>query len=144
MTQTALAAEWTLLQNQYDSYEKHSLWIKLVALVLVTLVLLMTALNGMRVPASLLVISLSLWMQEAIWKTFQARIEARLLRLEVLLTEDAENAVNGDAYQYNTAFAEQRPGTAGLVLEYVQAARRPTVAFPHIVLVALLTYGIFY
>ena len=25
-------SEWTLLQNQYDSYEKHSLYIKLVSI----------------------------------------------------------------------------------------------------------------
>lgn len=144
MSEASLAAEWTLLQNQYDSYEKHSLWIKLLALALVALVLLVTATSGARIPAPLLVISLLLWMQDAIWKTFQGRIESRLLELEGLLAEASRSPSGGIAYQYNTAFAAQRPAAVGLLLEYVQAARRPTVAFPHLLLVALLGYGIFY
>ena len=133
MPQSPLATEWSILQNQYDSYEKCSLVIKLFAVA----VLAATALLDHRSPMPLALL-LVLWLQDAIWKTFQRRIELRLLELEAYLARDeAPNGDDGHAFQYNRAFADNRPGVVGLLQDYLRQALRPTVAYPHVVLVCI-------
>ena len=41
-------------------------------------------------------------------------------------------------YELHTEWAAQRPGTVGLVVEYLKQALRPTVAFPYPVLVVVI------
>ena len=133
MSQSPLAAEWAVLQNQYDSYEKFSLLIKLLAIA----VLATTVVSGsarLLIPAILLV----LWLQDAIWKSFQGRIATRLLQLERCLADrDGPTSSHHEPYQYNSQFAENRPGTVALIAEYLQQTLRPTVAYPYLVLVLL-------
>lgn len=127
--------EWVLLQNQFDSYEKYSLMIKL-ANISILAIAYFTNKFGLFVVFLLLV----LWMQDAIWKTFQSRIEARLLQLESgILNGAAEKA-----YQFNSQFEKQRPGTSALVGEYLRQAIRPTIAFPHLVLVVMLGFELLF
>ncbi|MFK7795355.1 MAG: hypothetical protein AB8B89_08405 [Gammaproteobacteria bacterium] len=118
--------EWSVLQNQSDSYEKYSLIIKLINIGLVG-VAYITGSMGIFVLCMLLV----LWMQDAIWKTYQSRIEYRLLQIEGYLLSD----VNEKAYQLNSDYQKNRPGSIALIGEYLRQAIRPTVAFPHAVLV---------
>lgn len=132
MTNNDLATEWTLLQNQYDSYEKYSLVIKLVNVALFSLLVVMNS-------AFLLILAmiLVLWGQDAIWKTFQSRIESHLLILEKSLTSvQAETQIS--AFQFNSLFIDKRPSSIGLMVEYAKQALRPTVAFPHMLLVVIL------
>lgn len=63
-------AEWCLLQNQFDSYEKHSLYIKLLGIIIVLVAEISNVVN-----ISVILLILVLWLQDAIWKTFQSRIE---------------------------------------------------------------------
>jgi len=121
-----LAHEWRLLQNQFDSYEKHSLIIKLVSVTLCAVAGLFGSGN-----AELVFLLVVLWIQDAIWKTFQSRIEYRLLAIEAAFRNDSEI----EALQFNSAFLESRPGAAGLCLEYFSQCVRPTVIFPHLFLV---------
>ncbi|MCW8875560.1 MAG: hypothetical protein OQJ89_03000 [Kangiellaceae bacterium] len=120
--------EWCLLQNQFDSYEKHSLYIKLVSI----LALVATVISD-AAGVSVVLILLVLWLQDAIWKTFQSRIEMRLLQLEKSIME--ENS--GDAFQFNSHFQSIRPGGLSLIGEYLNQSIRPTVAFPHIALIVI-------
>lgn len=130
MTQSDLSNEWSLLQSQYDSYEKYSLIIKLVAMVIF---------YGAHLSGKIgLIVSLLLtvfWFQDAIWKTFQSRIELRLLALEEALAKESDRVV---PYQFNRDFIEKRPSQLGLLKEYVSQGIRPTVAFPHVILIILL------
>jgi len=140
MQTSDLANEWSLLQNQFDSYEKYSLLIKLVS-VLILLVAYITHHLHFFVFLLLLV----LWMQDAIWKTFQSRIEVRLLQLEEYLSGDQSlDRTDQKAYQFNSQYVESRPGIVGLVNEYRRQAMRPTVAYPHIVLLFLLGIAILF
>lgn len=141
-TTAALQQEWCLLQNQYDSYEKMALVVKLSHLVLVSLVL------SWHAPTLTLVFFSGLfWLTDAIWKTFQFRIEDRLLKLENalrptdLVVEDtaendplSESQITNDTqpFQFNSEFLITRPSTLGLILNYVKNALRPTVALPHV------------
>ena len=88
-------AEWCLLQNQFESYEKHSLYIKLSN---IFLVLFAATFNVSAVLTSLLL--LVLWIQDAIWKTFQSRIEPRLMKIEKGLRQEDTDP----AFQFNSDY----------------------------------------
>lgn len=126
---TDLKHEWSLLQNQFDSYEKHSLLIKLA-----NTALLSAAYVSDTLSAFVGLLLLTLWGQDAIWKTFQSRIETRLLQIENSLLTSGNDA----AYQFNTQYEKTRPGLLGLISEYARQAIRPTVAFPHLILIIIL------
>ena len=82
---------------------------------------------------------LVLWLQDAIWKTFQSRIEVRLLQLEEYLSGDQSlDRTDQKPYQFNSQYIETRLGTIGLIKEYLRQAIRPTVAYPHVILLALV------
>lgn len=121
--------EWRLLQNQFDSYEKHSLYIKLLSIIAVLVVEIMDAVNIFIVLALVV-----LWLQDAIWKTFQSRIEPRLLQVEKYISEKSE----ASAFQFNSEYQRTRLYGVSLISEYLRQSIRPTVAFPHIVLILII------
>ena len=136
-TVTALAQEWGILQNNYERYEGAALMVKLVAVVLFFAGFALE-MGTWRVCAVLLV----LWLQEGIFKTYQARLGVRLLELERLCGLETAQGLSGKAFQLHTAWLAGRKGTAGLLAEYALSACRPTVAFPYAVLIVLvLTIG---
>ncbi|CAN5140635.1 hypothetical protein BH11PSE10_BH11PSE10_20760 [soil metagenome] len=118
--------EWLLLQKQHEQYEFAALAIKGAAV----------ALLASHAPLVILLLAV-LWLQEAIIKTFQARLGARLLRLEAMLLEGKEQPM-----QLHTDWLASRPRGVALGGEYLRSACRPTVAFPYPVLMgaALLSF----
>lgn len=118
------AHEWAVLQNNIEQFERHTLLIKLLAVVLATQLTLFGS-AGLAIAAVGI-----LWLQEAIFRTSQARLGARILKLE--------SQADAAAHQLHTEWAAQRPGTVGLVVEYLKQALRPTVAFPYPVLVVVI------
>ena len=132
MTQhNLLAQEWTTLQNHHEGYERSALLIKLVAVALCAMAWvvdlrpwLIGALVGM------------LWLQEAILKTWQARLADRLVLVEAAF----QGTVPGNIapFQLHSQWQAQRPGLWGLLADYGQSALRPTVAFPYAVLLVLV------
>lgn len=121
--------EWCLLQNQFDSYEKHSLYIKLLSVI----VLLAAEISDVTSIFMVLVLVV-LWLQDAIWKTFQSRIESRLLQIEKTISEKSE----GSAFQFNSEYHRVSLSGISLINEYARQSIRPTVAFPHVVLILIL------
>lgn len=124
-----LQKEWSLLQNQFDSYEKHSLYIKMVSVIVLLAVEIVSVFSF-----TMVFILFVLWMQDAIWKTFQSRIETRLLIIEKAISERNDK----DACQFNSEYLKDRLTGLALIFEYAKQSIRPTVAFPHIVLVMIL------
>jgi len=140
MQTTRLAAEWYLLQNQFDSYEKHSLLIKLFSIGILS-----AAYFTDHLSIFILCLLLILWLQDAIWKTFQSRIDVRLLQLEAYLSnEDNRENPDGKAYQFNSLYLQTRPGSIGLIKEYLGQALRPTIAFPHVLLIVILGFKLLF
>lgn len=134
MEKFGLQSEWSLLQNQYDSYEKFSLLIKLFNIGLLSAAYMLSALN-----LFVLCLLLVLWLQDAIWKTYQSRIEMRLLQVESYLSSEELQQLNEDkACQFNSDFKQNRNTGMGLIREYLKQAIRPTIAFPHVILCLLL------
>ncbi|MDO9198888.1 hypothetical protein [Rhodoferax sp.] len=119
-----LAQEWTTLQNNHESQERSALVVKLVAVVLFA----GTWLTGLD-PLMGCALVLILWFQEAILKTWQSRLASRLLGIEAMIKRGAQN--DGQPFQLHSHWLAQRPGLAGLLIEYGQNAIRPTVAFPY-------------
>ncbi|MGK0440920.1 MAG: hypothetical protein ACJA0N_000715 [Pseudohongiellaceae bacterium] len=139
MSSSDLKNEWCHLQQQFDSYENCSLLIKLLN---ITLVATAYFLNSLSFFIGFLL--LILWMQDAIWKTFQSRIETRLLQIESSLTTEATVENNIQAYQFNTQYLQNRPGSMGLINEYFRQAIRPTIAFPHCILLFILGFALLF
>jgi hypothetical protein len=129
MERNKFKTEWCLLQNQFDSYEKHSLYIKLLSII----VLLLAEISNVMSILVVLVLMV-LWLQDAIWKTFQSRIEPRLLQIEKYISEESEES----AFQFNSEYHSVRLSGLSLINEYIRQSIRPTVAFPHIVLILIL------
>lgn len=125
---SGLQQEWLCLQNQYDSYEKHSLIIKLVALMLCPTLLFVA-----HVGAETIVFIALLWMQDGIWKTYQSRIGERLLVVEKAIVDGQGH----QAMQFNSIWRESRQGSVALLAEYISQAGKPTVAYPHALLLVL-------
>jgi len=135
MNKNELMTEWCLLQNQFDSYEKHSLYIKLVSI----MVLLSAEISGV-IGIPIIFILLVLWGQDAIWKTFQSRIEPRLLHLEKSISTDCSES----ACQFNTEYDKMSLSALGLIIEYARQSIRPTIAFPHVVILIFILIKLFY
>ena len=154
--QDSLPQEWTTLQNNHEHYESGALLIKLASVVL-TAAGFAAHLN-LKLMAALVVL---LWVQEAIYRTFQSRLGQRILRVERLIKlgsqaagglAGAQNiaskphlqpqaaAEQGAAFQLHSEWAANRPGVAGLLAEYARSAFKPTVAFPYVVLLAGLAW----
>lgn len=128
--QSELGREWCVLQNNHEQYERSALLIKLVALVLCLIGLLLEADALLLVPLLLM-----LWLMEGIYKTFQARLGARLLRVERLLAQGPR--VTEPAFQLHTEWLAARPDAWRILSEYAASAASPTVAFPYALLVLL-------
>lgn len=129
MDKTVFEAEWCLLQNQFESYEKHSLYIKLISI----LVLLSAEISGVTSNTIVLILAV-LWLQDSIFKTFQSRIEPRLYQIEKIISEEAKENV----FQFNSEYQKVRLSGLALIGEYIRQAIRPTVAFPHAALILIL------
>lgn len=128
-----LSQEWQTLQTQFDSYEKFSLLIKLFNISFTALSITL----AMPTLVSLMIIGI-VWLQDGIWKTFQQRIEQRLLIVEAAFESEKNSSSTISPLQFNQYFLKNRAGAGKLVAEYVKNACRPTVAYPHIVLLALV------
>jgi len=122
--------EWAILQNNHEQYERTSLLIKLgnIALFVACLAL------SLDVVVSLLLMLL-MWMQEAVFRTSQSRLGLRIVRIEELLARDAPATTA--PYQLHSEWLATRPGFTGLLGEYGRNMLRPTVAFPHVVLLGI-------
>ena len=125
---TLLSQEWQTLHQDHERYDRYGLLIKLTAVVVSLLALAL----GMTLLLTLIFV-LILWLQEGIWRTIQARTSDRLLEIERLLALPGEHV----GLQFYSAWQATRPGTVGLLKEYLRNSLRPTVAYPYVILLAL-------
>jgi len=137
MDNKLLGQEWQTLQNNHEQHEKNALLIKLASLAL--------CLGGLALSLPLLWIGFAVllcWGLEGIFKTYQARLGERLLRVESMLGQPQATAT---PMQLHTDWAAGRPGGAALIAGYALSACRPTVAFPYlpILLMLVIDYWLF-
>ena len=131
----ALGLEWVTLQNNVERYEPGALALKLIAMVLAVLGL------GLNFPLLLIsAVIFSIWLQEAIYRTFQARLGRRLVQIEALVRQTRGSATDAvlPPFQLHSEWLESRSSGLSLIREYLASALRPTVAYPY----ALLLLGL--
>ncbi len=124
--------EWVMLHNNIEKYENFSLIIKLVS-VLASIFSIAFIATGWVVVAIIFI----LWLQDGIWKTFQKRLEERIVLIEKNLSIDfsREDCV---AFQLYSQWAGKRLGSVSLVKEYLLNSVKPTVAYPYVFLIVLV------
>ena len=129
--------EWVLLHDNIEKYERFSLLIKLVAIVVYVFSLIYSLTGWIAMIAVAM-----LWLQDGIWKTFQKRLEARILFIEKQIAagadDDSENNREVEAFQFYSQWEDKRQGVVGLVKEYISSSLKPTVAYPYILLLFLI------
>lgn len=135
MKNAELSKEWEILQNQFDSYEKFSLIIKIVSVLTIASIILTKTENCL-----VTIFPVLFWGIDAIWKTFQDRIGIRLLIIEKAIKEISEIT----PFQFNLEWENNRPGILGLILEYTKMGLKPTVLFPHLGLTVILFFEVLY
>ncbi|GAC19043.1 hypothetical protein [Paraglaciecola arctica] len=131
-----LQTEWVTLQTQYDSYEKCSLGIKLFSILVCCI--LVFALHA--AIWSLLIVAI-LWLQDGIWKTFQNRIGQRLEVVEQAIQNHSDSTqaqTSQLGMQFNLVWNQARPSAISLLCEYIKQSLKPTVAYPYVILIALV------
>lgn len=128
-----LGQEWQTLQGNHEQHELNALLIKLGCLALSVAGLA----SGLS-PAWIAFTILLCWMQEGIFKTYQARLSDRLLNVESLLKQPGSVQ---PPMQLHTDWSASRPGGAALIGGYIASACRPTVAFPYLPMLLMLGLG---
>lgn len=127
---SSLHLEWATLQHEHEGHERTALLVKLSAVLLTA----QMAFFGLPLQITAPLIGV-LWVVEAVARTVQARLGARIERIEHLIARDADAS---SACQLHTEWQAGRTGLVGLLREYASAAVRPTVAFPYPLLLILL------
>ena len=125
-----LQQEWAVLHPDIERYERLSLLIKLVSVAIGFLGIVYFA----NAFFTALFISI-LWLQDAIWKTFQKRLESRIVFIEQAL---ANQQSDKEAFQFYSEWQQNRLGVSGLIKEYLASALKPTVAYPYMILLGII------
>lgn len=126
-----LQNEWSILHSDIEKYERFSLLIKLFSL----LICLLATAYTLNEWFTILLI-LILWLQNGIWKTFQGRLESRILNIEQhLLNKTSPDDI---AFQLYSQWQGERQGALELIKEYCNNSFKPTVAYPYILLVIVV------
>ncbi len=121
--------EWIVIHNDIEKYERFSLLIKLFTL-FISVFSLAFSINVLFCTFIIMV----LWLQEGIWKTFQSRLQTRILLLEQEIRTKGTNP----AFQLYSQWQNERLGMITLIREYLFNSLKPTVAYPYAILIILL------
>ncbi len=125
--------EWAILHGDIEKYERFSLFIKLFS-VLICLLSMAFPVDGWFAMPLILI----LWLQDGIWKTFQKRMEKRIVFVEQALQNTSGENIS--AFQFYSQWEDERQGAVGLIKEYLFNAAKPTVAYPYVPLVFLMLF----
>jgi len=124
--------EWAILHNDHEKYERYSLIIKLVNI----LICFTGLVSGMSFFPVIILLGV-VWLQDGIWKTYQSRMSERILLVERYIKEEITTGSNEVAFQFYSEWEKGPRSASALVKEYIRNALRPTVAYPHIILIIL-------
>lgn len=136
-----LKDEYLFLQHCYEENDRSSLWIKCIAIVVFSALMIATAAwPGPHLPLVATAVSALFWLTEAIWKTFQGRLEERIIAIE-----NHFQTTGGDLppLQIYSTWLRQRGGVVALLQEYAKSTIRPTIVVPYLFLM-LLSLTAFY
>ena len=128
-----LVKEWQALHNSHEQYEHFALLIKLVTVVVTIVLVIIDQPNHL----TLLVLAV-LWIQEGIWKTYQARTSSRIALIEQALENGKQGSDNGTiAFQFYNQWNNNRTSAILLIKEYLKNSVKPTVIYPYLPLMII-------
>ncbi len=128
-----LVKEWQALHKSHEQYEHFALVIKLVAIAITMFMIFFE-----QAILTFLLFLTIFWFQEAIWKTYQARVSDRIEAVEqvlLLLSTNSHELTDTDsisALQYYSQWSNNRAGPSTLIREYFRSAIKPTVIYPYL------------
>lgn len=128
-----LQNEWVIIHGDIEKYERFSLIIKLFSVLVSALLIAYVVDKWVAV-----VLILVLWLQDGIWKTFQKRLEIRIVYIEQKLQNKTDK--NSLAFQLYSQWEDKRRGVTELIKEYLINAAKPTVAYPYALLALLMLF----
>lgn len=132
---TALTNEWQSLHDSHEKYEHFALVIKLFSIAL-TLIIIALAIPKLFALCLLAI----LWLQEGIWKTFQARASDRIESIEQAIARPQTDNSSIEAFQFYSQWEKNRPTTLMLIICYIKNSLRPTVIFPYLPLMLITLF----
>ncbi len=135
VAKSLLLKQWQTLHICHESYEQYALIIKLFAIAGTLLVI------PLSIPLFLSLFFLSIvWLQEAIWKTYQGRIADSILAIEDKMTRsNSEDSDQSDQpYLLYKQWQLNRSSNKQLIKEYLGNSIKPTVIYPYLPLILIL------
>lgn len=123
--------EWVIIHSDIERYERYSLVIKLFSVLITVLSVALAVNEGFAV-----VLLLVLWLQDGIWTTFQKRLEERIRFIEQKLKIVVDK--NDAAFQLYSQWQDKQQSSTRVIKEYLLNALKPTVVFPHVLLILLM------
>ncbi len=136
-----LKDEYLFLQHCYEENDRSALWIKCISIVVFSALMIATAeWPGPYLPLVAATVSGLFWLTEAIWKTFQSRLEERIIAIENYFQA---NGGELPPLQIYSTWLRQRGGVVALLQEYAKSAIRPTIVVPYLLLI-ILSMAAFY
>ncbi len=135
VSKSLLLKQWQTLHNCHENYEQYALIIKLLAIACTAL----SISSSLSLLLSLFLLSI-VWLQEAIWKTYQGRIADAIIVIEDKMTcIDAEDIdKSGQPYLLYKQWQLKRPNNKQLIKEYIVNSIKPTVIYPYLPLILIL------
>ncbi len=130
-----LLKQWQILHICHENYEQYALIIKLFAIACTVVAISLSV----SLLLSLFLLSI-VWLQEAIWKTYQSRLAQAIMLIEEKMTcKDAEdNNKLEQPYLLYTQWQLKRPNNKQLIKEYIVNSIKPTVIYPYLPLILIL------
>ncbi len=130
-----LLKQWQTLHICHENYEQYALIIKLFAIACTVVAISLSV----SLLLSLFLLSI-VWLQEAIWKTYQSRLAQAIMLIEEKMTcNDAEdNDKLEQPYLLYTQWQLKRPSNKQLIKEYIVNSIKPTVIYPYLPLILIL------
>ncbi|MBL1278447.1 MAG: hypothetical protein COB30_020425 [Ectothiorhodospiraceae bacterium] len=144
-------SEWAIIHNNIENYETQSLIIKLISALICAY-----AVTSHISPLFSISLILILWLLDGIWKTFQHRLQKRILLIEKVLLADRfnhnadhhpvhstdndtdHNTKSTRAFQLYSQWDAQRKGPISLIIEYCLQSIKPTIAYPYVLFIPLI------
>ena len=135
VSKSLLLKQWQTLHICHENYEQYALIIKLLAIACTALAISLS----LSLLLSLFLLSI-VWLQEAIWKTYQGRIADAIIVVEDKMTcIDAEDIDKpGQPYLLYKQWQLNRNTSKQLIKEYLGNSIKPTVIYPYLPLVLIL------
>ncbi len=135
-----LRAEYLLIQNQYEAFDQRALSLKALAAPLLGAGIAVGIKDGSAaILGATVLVALSLWLLEAIWKSFQYCLSDRIKLLEAWHRGEGEDHI--PAFQIFTSWGDAWRSHYRHPASWLAILRLPFVYLPYVPIVVAALVG---